>query len=113
MILRSHGYLGPGSTTPPRAEELEKFLVELESKGMAGSCASPDLLEDIEAWALTDDMAEWGSRLPATLQMAAPEIYRNITDGTKNGQFCQAAVIILRGKCLSQTCFFFFGVFCC
>ena len=78
VILRSHGHVGAMTASPPRVEELKKQLAELASKGLCGGGASVSMLEDIESWALDEDMESWGHALPDSLQRAGPEIYRNL-----------------------------------
>lgn len=78
-VLAGHGYVGAATAGPPRVEELKKQLMQLEALGgpVHGSGGSvlrvsgPDGITDPESMA-------WHLKLPADLQRAGPEIYRNI-----------------------------------
>ena len=78
-VLAGHGYIGAATIGPPRVEELKKQLIQLEAlggppHGSGGSVLrvnGPDGITDPEAMA-------WHLKLPADLQRAGPEIYRNI-----------------------------------
>ena len=48
-LLRSHGFVGPTSTSPPRIDELKKSLQKIESKGFTGIAVGEQALEDIES----------------------------------------------------------------
>ena len=82
IILQSHGYVGASTCSPPRHEELRKQLVELESAGQSGQSMSSVLLDDIEEWALDEDMNCWGDCISPTLERAAPEIFRDIMNSS-------------------------------
>lgn len=82
-LLQSHGYVGDDTRGPPRSEELKKQLVEIEmlggpTHGTGGAFARAANISQGES---PESMA-WHLRLPADLQRAAPELYRNIrSDG--------------------------------
>lgn len=78
-LLQSHGYVGDDTKGPPRADELKKTLQELESVGGPphGTGGSFARVAGIAEGANPEDMA-WHLKLPADLQRAAPELYRNI-----------------------------------
>ena len=81
VVLGTHGYLGKTTVAPPRVDELRKQLKEFEQKGFCGAGAKTELLEDVESWALEEDLEKWGNALPDNMQRAAPEIYRNLIGG--------------------------------
>lgn len=76
-LLECHGYFGPGTTGPPRTDELKKGLQEIESLGVPAHGAS---LQGSGTLGQIGDPEhlQWHLRLPADLQRAAPELYRNI-----------------------------------
>lgn len=78
-ILQSHGYVGDGTVGPPRAEELRKNLQEVETLGGVthGTGGTFARVADINLGENPEQMA-WHLKLPADLQRAAPELYRNI-----------------------------------
>ncbi len=78
-LLQSHGYIGEGTIGPPRSEELKKALLEIETLGgpMHGSGGSFARIADVGVGDNPEQMA-WHLKLPADLQRAAPELYRNL-----------------------------------
>ena len=76
-LLRTFGYLGAGSGTPPRTSELKEKLSELENSGaLAHSTPLFDNgLLDAENAAEDDDLGGWEACLPPDLKRAGPEIY--------------------------------------
>ena len=78
-LLQSHGYIGDGTISPPRCEELKKALLEIETLGgpMHGSGGSFARIADVGTGDNPEQMA-WHLKLPADLQRAAPELYRNL-----------------------------------
>ena len=76
-LLRTFGYLGAGSGTPPRTSELKEKLSELESSGaLAHSTPLFDNgLLDAENAIEDDDLGGWEACLPPDLKRAGPEIY--------------------------------------
>lgn len=78
-LLQSHGYIGDGTISPPRCEELKKALLEMETLGgpMHGSGGSFARIADVGVGENPEQMA-WHLKLPADLQRAAPELYRNL-----------------------------------
>lgn len=78
-LLQSHGYIGDGTIGPPRAEELKRALQEVETLGAPahGSGGTFARVADIGQGDNPEQMA-WHLKLPADLQRAAPELYRNI-----------------------------------
>ena len=78
-LLQSHGYIGDGTISPPRCEELKKALLEVETLGgpMHGSGGSLARIADVGVGDNPEQMA-WHLKLPADLQRAAPELYRNL-----------------------------------
>ena len=78
VLLKSFGYLGHGSGTPPRVAELKEKLAELESSGaLAHSTALFDGgLLDADATEIDeDDGGGWEASLPPDMKRAGPEIY--------------------------------------
>ena len=76
-LLECHGYFGHGTTGPPRIDELKKGLQEIESLGVPAhgiSLQSNGTLGQVG----DPEHLQWHLRLPADLQRAAPELYRNI-----------------------------------
>ena len=78
-LLQSHGYIGDGTISPPRCEELKKALLEIETLGgpMHGSGGSFARIADVGTGDNPEQMA-WHLKLPADLLRAAPELYRNL-----------------------------------
>ena len=76
-LLECHGYFGHGTTGPPRTDELKKGLQEIETLGVPAHGAS---LQNGGTLGQAGDPEhlQWHLRLPADLQRAAPELYRNI-----------------------------------
>eukprot|EP00438_Fugacium_kawagutii_P028961 Skav210522 [mRNA] locus=scaffold3045:170575:172536:+ [translate_table: standard] len=90
-ILQSHGYVGEPTRGPPRTEELKKQLTEIETLGgpAHGTGGTFARVADINEGANPEEMS-WHLKLPADLQRAAPELYRNIhADGAHS---CRAWV---------------------
>ncbi len=78
-LLECHGYIGPGTIGPPRVEELKKGLTELETLGTPLHGAGAMMLQGAGGAGSTDpEHMQWHLRLPADMQRAAPELYRNI-----------------------------------
>ena len=76
-LLECHGYFGHGTTGPPRTDELKKGLQEIETLGVPAhgiSLQSSGTLGQVG----DPEHLQWHLRLPADLQRAAPELYRNI-----------------------------------
>ena len=78
-VLAGHGYIGASTVGPPRVEELKKQLIQLEALGgpTHGSGGSILRVSGLDGAADPESMA-WHLKLPADLQRAGPEIYRNI-----------------------------------
>ena len=77
--LASHGYVGPSTISPPRVEELKKQLSELESYGGPSHGLGAALLRSSAEQSVTDpEQMAWHLKLPADMQRAGPELYRNI-----------------------------------
>ncbi|CAE7243914.1 unnamed protein product [Symbiodinium sp. CCMP2592] len=77
-LLKSFGYLGNGSGTPPRVAELKEKLAELESSGaLAHSTALFDngLLDAHDTEIDEEDAGGWEASLPPDMKRAGPEIY--------------------------------------
>ena len=79
-LLEAHGYVGPATVGPPRYDELKRQLTELETLGAVPHGAGGALLQAANSSAMPTDPERmaWHLRLPADLQRAGPEIYRNI-----------------------------------
>ncbi len=78
-LLECHGYIGAGTIGPPRVEELKKGLTELETLGTPLHGSGASLLQGAGGVGETDpEHMQWHLRLPADMQRAAPELYRNI-----------------------------------
>ena len=79
-VLRGHGYVGDQTVGPPRYEELKKHLTELESfAGPPHGAGSAILRNSADQVEVTDpEQMAWHLKLPADLQRAGPELYRNI-----------------------------------
>ena len=78
-VLVGHGYIGAATVSPPRVDELKKQLIQLEALGgpTHGSGGSVLRVPGLEGTTDPESMA-WHLKLPADLQRAGPEIYRNI-----------------------------------
>jgi len=77
--LVSHGYFGPNTQSPPRTDELKKQLGQLETLGGPPHGTGGSVLRVIDSEMVTDpEQMAWHLKLPADLQRAGPEIYRNI-----------------------------------
>ena len=79
-VLRGHGYVGDQTVGPPRYEELKKQLTELESfSGPPHGAGGAILRNSADQVEVTDpEQMAWHLKLPADLQRAGPELYRNI-----------------------------------
>ncbi len=78
-VLISHGYVGPDTTGPPRYEELKKQLTDLENQPLAPHGTGAAMLRSAAGGVVSDpEQMAWHLKLPADLQRAAPELYRNI-----------------------------------
>ena len=77
--LISHGYIGPNTLSPPRTDELKKQLAQLETLGGPPHGTGGSTLRVMDGEMVTDpEQMAWHLKLPADLQRAGPEIYRNI-----------------------------------
>ena len=77
--LIGHGYIGPNTLSPPRTEELKKQLSQLETLGGPPHGTGGSTLRVVDGDMVTDpEQMAWHLKLPADLQRAGPEIYRNI-----------------------------------
>ena len=78
-VLTGHGYIGGSTVGPPRVDELKKQLTQLEALGgpTHGTGGSVLRVSGLEGSTDPESMA-WHLKLPADLQRAGPEIYRNI-----------------------------------
>ena len=77
--LQAHGYIGAGSKSPPRVEELKRELSHLATAGGPSKGASSSTLPMPESsGGVSVDINQWHNRLPPSLQRAAPEIYQSI-----------------------------------
>ena len=77
--LASHGYVGVSTISPPRVEELKKQLAELESYGGPSHGLGAAMLRASAGQTVADpEQMAWHLKLPADMQRAAPELYRNI-----------------------------------
>eukprot|EP00434_Breviolum_minutum_P028305 symbB.v1.2.025042.t1/scaffold2409.1/size79984/10 len=77
--LLAHGYVGPSTVGPPRVDELKKQLTELESYGGPSHGLGAALLRANAGQTVADpEQMAWHLKLPADLQRAGPELYRNI-----------------------------------
>eukprot|EP00438_Fugacium_kawagutii_P007846 Skav210111 [mRNA] locus=scaffold2194:62563:65494:+ [translate_table: standard] len=81
-MLQAHGYVGPSTCGPPRTDELKKQLAELEilgspPHGTGGSLLQAPMPQAVSGATDPEQMA-WHLKLPADMQRAGPEIYRNI-----------------------------------
>lgn len=79
-VLTGHGYVGEHTAGPPRYEELKKQLAELESlAGPPHGVGSAILRGHADQQQVADpEQMAWHLKLPADLQRAGPELYRNI-----------------------------------
>eukprot|EP00438_Fugacium_kawagutii_P036017 Skav207006 [mRNA] locus=scaffold1554:6879:10419:- [translate_table: standard] len=79
-LLVSHGYVGPSTLGPPRVEELKKQFAELEVLGVTPHGLGGMQLQAPALAAVASDPEQmaWHLKLPADMQRAGPEIYRNI-----------------------------------
>lgn len=78
-VLLGHGYIGVGTVSPPRVEELKRQLAQLETLGGPPHGSGGSLLRVSDADRVSDpEQMAWHLKLPADLQRAGPEIYRNI-----------------------------------
>lgn len=87
-LLQAHGYVGEGTRGPPRTEELKKQLGEIEALGgpAHGTGGTFARVADIGEGTNPEEMS-WHLKLPADLQRAAPELYRNIrADGAHSAR---------------------------
>lgn len=80
VALDAHGYLGDASVGPPRVDDLKKALGAIEVTGGPPHGSGGELLRaDIQSGLSSDpERMAWHLHLPADLQRAAPELYRNI-----------------------------------
>ena len=77
--LTGHGYVGDSTIGPPRYEELKKQLGELESfAGPQHGSGGALLRNHVELQVSDPEQMAWHLKLPADLQRAGPELYRNI-----------------------------------
>lgn len=79
-LLTAHGYVGPSTVGPPRVEELKRQLSELEVAGSTPHGSGGVTLQTTQIGGMASDPEQmaWHLKLPADLQRAGPEIYRNI-----------------------------------
>ena len=79
-VLRGHGYVGVHTVGPPRFEELKRQLTELESfSGPPHGAGGAILRNSADQIQVSDpEQMAWHLKLPADLQRAGPELYRNI-----------------------------------
>ena len=78
-VLLGHGYIGAGTVSPPRVDELKRQLAQLETLGGPPHGSGGSLLRVSDADRVSDpEQMAWHLKLPADLQRAGPEIYRNI-----------------------------------
>ena len=78
-VLTAHGYVGSSTIGPPRLEELKKQLAELESYGGPQHGLGAAILRAGANQAVADpEQMAWHLKLPADMQRAGPELYRNI-----------------------------------
>ena len=80
-LLAGYGYVGETTVTAPREAEVLGALDRLAAQS-AMTCGSGPwaggAVQDMAAAKGGSEETRWGSSLPADLQRAAPEIYRNI-----------------------------------
>ena len=78
-VLLGHGYIGAATISPPRVDELKRQLAQLETWGGPPHGSGGSVLRVSEGDRVSDpEQMAWHLRLPADLQRAGPEIYRNI-----------------------------------
>ena len=78
-VLTGHGYVGDSTVGPPRHDELKKQLGELESFPGPQHGSGGALLRTAAEQQVSDpEQMAWHLKLPADLQRAGPELYRNI-----------------------------------
>ena len=79
-VLTGHGYVGEHTYGPPRYDELKKQLSEMESlSGPPHGVGGAVLRGHSEQLQVADpEQMAWRLKLPADLQRAGPELYRNI-----------------------------------
>ena len=78
-VLIAHGYVGPATISPPRVDELKKQLTEIETLGGPAHGSGGSVLRaQPGATEMGPENMSWYLKLPADLQRAAPELYRNI-----------------------------------
>ena len=79
-LLIANGYVGLGTISAPRFEELKKDLAALEHTGVPQHGAGASILQDAAFAGNAPDEHDgnYTNRLPADLQRAAPEIFREI-----------------------------------
>ena len=72
-------YVGPSTISPPRVEELKKQLSEIETLGGPAHGSGGSVLRaQLGTAEVGPENMAWHLKLPADLQRAAPELYRNI-----------------------------------
>ena len=79
-LLIANGYVGLGTISAPRFEELKKDFAALEHTGAPQHGAGASMLQDAAFAGNAPDEHDgnYTNRLPADLQRAAPEIFREI-----------------------------------
>lgn len=78
-VLTGHGYVGDSTIGPPRYDDLKKQLGELEAfAGPQHGSGGALLRASAEQQVSDPEQMAWHLKLPADLQRAAPELYRNI-----------------------------------
>jgi hypothetical protein len=80
-VLQGHGYLGAGSKSAPRVEQLTKALRSFEATGSPAHGVAAQLFEQLaneEDLDQSSDIDNWHSQLPTDMNRAGPEIYRSI-----------------------------------
>jgi hypothetical protein len=80
-VLTGQGYVGEGTLSAPRVEELKKILKHLQESGGPAHGSGGELLlaQPMQIGNLHNSEAvKWHTQLPSDQQRAAPEIYRNM-----------------------------------
>jgi hypothetical protein len=80
-LLQGHGYLGAGSKSAPRSEQLAKALKSFEITGAPTHGVAAQLFEQLayeDSGEQNSDIDNWHSQLPTDMNRAGPEIYRSI-----------------------------------
>jgi hypothetical protein len=74
-LLQGHGYLGAGSKSAPRTEQLAKTLKSFETTGAPALGVAAQLFEQLayeDTLGQTSDIDNWHSQSPMDMNRAGP-----------------------------------------